>query len=55
MPIRKENLRLLLSDWMRIKNKGDYVRQDFQLKEIPDGAKEAKCDLKITKDGGLYC
>ena len=33
------------------KNKGDYVRQDFQLKEIPDGAKEAKCDLKITKTG----
>ncbi|UVP10508.1 hypothetical protein NXW52_23110 [Bacteroides ovatus] len=37
------------------KNKGDYVRQDFQLKEIPDGAKEAKCDLEDHKDGGLYC
>lgn len=33
------------------KNKGKYIRQDFQLKKIPDDAKEAKCDLQITKTG----
>lgn len=33
------------------KNKGDYVRQDFQLKQIPDNAPEAECAMTITKTG----
>lgn len=33
------------------KNKGKYVRQDFQLEKIPEDAKEAECDLQITKTG----
>ena len=33
------------------KNKGDYVRQDFQLKQIPENAPEAECAMTITKTG----
>ena len=36
---------------MQNKNKGDYVRQDFQLKQIPENAPEAECAMTITKTG----
>lgn len=33
------------------KNKGEYVRKDFHLKEIPEVTDEAECKLEVTKIG----
>lgn len=33
------------------KNKGEYLRSDFQLLSIPPDSKEAKCELEVSKIG----